>query len=160
MATSESTTTPEPRRRRTGEVRKPEPAPAEEAAALREQVAALDEALAAKDRRIAAMKEIGRALGAILDLDEVLALIMKHVTVLLEADRSTMYLVDPKSRELWSKIAQGDNVQEIRLPMGVGLAGWVAKAGQPLNLRDVYQDKRFNKAVDQRTGYRTQNMLA
>ncbi|MBI5498309.1 MAG: GAF domain-containing protein, partial [Deltaproteobacteria bacterium] len=47
-----------------------------------------------------------------------------------------------------------------RLPMGVGLAGWVAKAGQPLNLRDVYQDKRFNKAVDQRTGYRTQNMLA
>lgn len=159
MATADTLeTTTAPRRRRTGEVVTLDQAA--EGQALREQVRALEAALDAKDRRITAMKDIGRSLGAILNLDDVLSLIMGHVTNLLEADRSTLYLVDTKTRELWSKIAQGNGMQEIRMPLGVGLAGWVAKSGEPLNLRDVYQDKRFNKAVDQRTGYRTQTMLA
>lgn len=148
------------KRRKTHDGIQAVPDPAAEAAALREQVVALESALAAKDRRIDAMKDIGRTLGSVLALDDVLKLILGYVTELLEADRSTLYLVDPKTKELWSKIAQGDNVEEIRLPMGVGLAGWVAKSGEPLNLRDVYNDKRFNAAVDRRTGYRTQDMVA
>ncbi len=154
--TQEPTT---PRRRRTSEMAAAQVDPVTEIAALKAQVGALEDALHAKDRRIEAMKDIGRSLGAILKLDDVLALIMGHVTTLLEADRSTLYLLDSRKKELWSKIIQGDGMQEIRLPMGVGLAGWVAKTGEPLNLRDVYTDKRFNKAVDQQTGYRTQTML-
>jgi signal transduction histidine kinase len=147
-----------PRRRKTGEMALAEPVL--DAGILREQVGALESALEAKDRRISAMKEIGRSLGAQLNLDDVLALIMRHVTVLLDADRSTLYLVDAKSRELVSKVVQGDGVQDIRLPMGVGLAGWVAKSGQPLNLKDAYLDQRFHRQVDERTGYRTLSVLA
>lgn len=149
------------KRRKTSETRlAAATGPAEELSALREQVSALEAALDARGRRIEAMKDIGRSLGSILNLDDVLQLIMSHVTDLLDADRSTLYLVDPKSKELRSKVLQGGDVEEIRLPLGVGIAGWVAKAGQPLNLPDVYQDRRFNPAVDKQTGYRTQTMLA
>ncbi|MEW5850149.1 MAG: GAF domain-containing sensor histidine kinase [Myxococcota bacterium] len=176
MANAEQASTALARRKRTGEVPQVEvPAegsrrrrtaeltpvdPVTEVISLKEQVAALEAALAVKDRRIQAMKEIGRSLSGSLNLDEVLVLIMRHVTDLLEADRSTLYVLEPKSKELWSKVIQGDGVQEIRMPVGVGVAGWVAKTGQLLNLRDVYSDKRFNQSIDKRTGYRTENMVA
>src|SRR5207248_7076358 len=110
-------------------------------------------------RKSRAIEEIARALGTTLDLDELLSLIMERVTTLMRADRSTLYLLDEQSGELWSTIAQGDSVREIRLSVGEGVAGWVAKSGLPLNIPDAYGDARFNEEYDVKSGVRTRSVL-
>jgi signal transduction histidine kinase/putative methionine-R-sulfoxide reductase with GAF domain len=111
------------------------------------------------ERRVEAMKQIGRALGSHLDLTPLLAEIVARTTELLEADRSTLFLVDPEKQELWSKVLEGTELHEIRVPIGVGLAGWVAQTGKSLNIRDAYQDERFNREFDKKSGYQTRCML-
>ncbi len=84
---------------------------------------------------------------------------MDKVTSLMEADRSTLFLVDDERGEIWSKIAQGPRIREIRLPVGKGIAGFVAKSGKPINVKDAYRDHRFNPDVDRVTGYKTGSVL-
>lgn len=105
------------------------------------------------------MLEIGSALGTIAQLDELLQTIVEKTTALMDAERSTLFIVDSKSRELWSKVVQGNINIEIRLQLGQGVAGWVALTGKSLNIRDAYQDPRFNPKVDEDTGYVTRNIL-
>ena len=78
---------------------------------------------------------------------------------LTDADRATLFLVDPKTGELWSKVAQGAEIREIRVAAGSGIVGWVVENEEMLNIADAYQDERFNQAVDTRTGYRTSTIL-
>jgi signal transduction histidine kinase len=61
--------------------------------------------------------------------------------------------------EIWSKALRGTEVVEIRLPIGKGLSGYVAKTGETINIPDAYNDPRFNPEVDKKSGYRTNNML-
>lgn len=77
---------------------------------------------------------------------------------ILDCDRATLYLLDSSKDELWSRAAKGTN-NTIRLPIGVGIAGSVAETNKPIVLEDAYQDSRFNKKIDQKTGYRTKSML-
>ncbi len=49
-----------------------------------------------------------KLINSTLDLDELLAIIMREITALLNADRGTLYIVDEKTQHIWSKIAQGD----------------------------------------------------
>lgn len=76
-----------------------------------------------------------------------------------DAERCTVYVVDRERAELRSTVAQRLG-QEIRLPVGRGLAGHVAATGETINVPDAYQDPRFDRSVDQRTGFRTVNILA
>jgi len=125
-----------------------------------DDVEELKRALAREREKLSALKDIGAALGSTLDLNELLVLVLGRVSPLMDADRSTLYLLDEDTGELWSKVAQGEDEREIRLKVGEGLAGWVAKSGQTLNIRDVYQDPRFDSEWDRRTGYRTRSVLA
>ncbi len=111
------------------------------------------------ERRVDALKSIGRAMGAGLDLDSLLTRIVDQVTKLLDAERSSLFLVDPDRNELWSKVLQGSELAEIRLPVGRGLAGWVARHGRPICTPDAYLDERFNPDVDRQTGFRTRSAL-
>jgi adenylate cyclase len=70
-----------------------------------------------------------------------------------------LFLIDSKTGELWSKVAQGSEVKEIRVPRGKGIAGHVALSGDTVNIPDAYADPRFNPDVDRRTGYRTRTIL-
>jgi signal transduction histidine kinase len=115
--------------------------------------------LRAEEKKLALVQEIGQALSSALDLDRLLALIMEKITILMEADRSTLYLFSDDGRELWSKVVQGGEVLEIRLKTGEGIAGWVAASGEIVNIPDAYNDKRFYPAVDLRSGYRTRSIL-
>jgi len=56
-------------------------------------------------------------------------------------------------------VAKGKEVQEIRLPLGQGIAGSVAQTGKTVNLKDAYKDDRFDKGFDTRSGYKTKTML-
>jgi putative nucleotidyltransferase with HDIG domain len=109
--------------------------------------------------RYKAVYEVNRALGGTLDLDRLLALIMDRTTEVMNADRSSLFLIDWDSEELWSKVAQGVRYRELRFPMGLGLAGSVAASGEILNIPDAYEDERFNQAIDRQTGYRTRSVL-
>jgi signal transduction histidine kinase/CRP-like cAMP-binding protein len=118
-------------------------------------------ALAAKSKvdKLSLLIEASKILNSALDLDKLLGLILEVATRSILADRGTLYLLDTATNELWSKVAQGNNMVEIRLPVGKGLAGYVAKTGETVNITDAYQDPRFNPEIDRKSGYKTLNVL-
>jgi signal transduction histidine kinase len=122
-------------------------------------VAQLEAALRREQKKMALVQDVGRALSSALDLDQLLAVIMEKITQLMEADRSTLYLLSDDGSQLWSKVIQGGEVIEIRLKVGEGIAGWVASSGERVNIPDAYLDTRFQPAVDLRSGYRTRSIL-
>jgi adenylate cyclase len=97
------------------------------------------------------------ALGA--GIEELIERIVHTTSQVMRADRASLFLVDPLSGDLWSKVAQGEEHREIRIPAGSGIAGWVAQHNQWINIPDVYEDARFNPEIDQQTGYQTRSML-
>jgi len=103
--------------------------------------------------------EITKRVNSTIDIDELLRIILEIALEITNADRGTVYLVDEMTGELWSKVLQGDEIREIRLKIGQGIAGYVAQTGEVINLIDAYQDPRFNPEVDRKTGYRTKTML-
>jgi signal transduction histidine kinase len=132
----------------------------QEAEATRDEIAELRVALAREERIASALREVGNALGTTLDLDDLLELILGRLTDLLEADRCTLYLLDQAKAELVSRIVIGEQVRSIRVRVGHGIAGTVAKTGKAIRLRDAYTDSRFEPEWDLFTGYRTKSMLA
>jgi sigma-B regulation protein RsbU (phosphoserine phosphatase) len=112
-----------------------------------------------KTNRLFEIVKIRKLLNSTLRLEKILQIILETATNNLKADRGTVYLIDHKKKELWSKVLQGDLKVEIRLPIGKGIAGYVAKTGKTVILRDAYKDPRFNPEVDKKTGYHTKTML-
>ena len=103
--------------------------------------------------------EVAKAMTAAHHLDSLLPLIMKETARVVEADRCSLFILDRKNNELFSRVAQGAT-GEIRLPVGQGsLAGSVAQSGQVVNLKDAYADPRFNREWDAKNGYRTSSVL-
>jgi sigma-B regulation protein RsbU (phosphoserine phosphatase) len=110
-------------------------------------------------RKLRFLMEATKALASTLDLGELLGRILDVAKTQADAERGTLFLVDEKTEEIWSLIAHGLEQREIRLPLGRGIAGYVAKSGEILNIADPYADARFNRDVDAQTGYRTRNIL-
>jgi adenylate cyclase len=105
------------------------------------------------------MLEVTNAISTELQLEPLLNKIMQVTTQILDADRSTLFMHDPKTNELWSRVAGGVGSKEIRFPDSAGIAGSVFTSGRTLNIPDAYQDPRFNQEIDRKTGYRTRNIL-
>lgn len=100
---------------------------------------------------------VSRALGAERDLDRLLALIVASATDLVDAERTSLFIVDRERSELWTRVAEGSG--EIRLPLGRGIAGAVAVDGSVVNIPSAYDDHRFDPANDRRTGFATRSIL-
>ena len=111
-----------------------------------------------KDPLIALVK-IGQAVAAEKDINLLIKTIAEETKTALNADRCTVYLYDKETDELYSKVATGLDIKELRIPANSGLAGHVMKTGETINIKDAYSDKRFNADIDKETGYRTKNML-
>lgn len=97
-----------------------------------------------------------------LDLEDTLKRVMDEAKKLMNADRSTLWLIDHDRNELWTKISIGDQLKELRIPRTAGFAGLVAETGEPLMIPfDLYDDPRSetSKKTDQKVGYRTCSML-
>jgi putative ABC transport system ATP-binding protein len=78
---------------------------------------------------------------------------------LLNADKASLFLVDRDSLVL--RVAEGiENMGEVRIPLGSGIAGAAAASGEAIRIDDAYSDPRFNRDVDKRTGYRTRSILS
>jgi putative methionine-R-sulfoxide reductase with GAF domain len=111
-----------------------------------------------KDPLLALVK-IGQAVAAEKDINLLIKTIAEETKTALNADRCTVYLYDKDTNELYSKVATGLYIKELRVPANKGLAGHVLKTGETINIKDAYSDKRFNSDIDKETGYRTKNML-
>jgi len=109
--------------------------------------------------RLSRLMKIGAAISSELDLDALLRVISQTTSQLLQAERSTVFIVDRTRGELWSRVAEGLEREKIRIPLNTGIAGTVAGTGSPIRIRDAYSDPRFNPDVDRRTGYQTRNIL-
>lgn len=110
--------------------------------------------------RLSFLVEASKVLNSTLDLSELLDIILKLTSRQTKADRGSLFLVDEKSQEIWSLIAHGlGSEEEIRLPIGQGIVGTVARTGEVVNLEDAYEDQRFERDFDQETGYRTRSLL-
>lgn len=133
---------------------------AERVPVLETRVAELEEALAREVRVTSALRAVGLALGTTLDLDQVLELILEKITDALDADRATLYLLDEAKDELISRLAHGSEARSIRLKVGQGIAGHVARTGKPLHVKDAYKDPRFSPDWDNLSGYKTRSILA
>ncbi|XP_026123940.1 cGMP-specific 3',5'-cyclic phosphodiesterase isoform X2 [Carassius auratus] len=120
--------------------------------------------------RCARLLELVRDVSSHLDLTVLCHRIFLHTHELIAADRYSLFLVgeDSSNRKfLVSRlfdVAEGSTLEEasnsgIRLEWNKGIVGYVAATGQPLNIKNAYEDPRFNAEVDQITGYKTQSIL-
>lgn len=103
--------------------------------------------------------EINKKIAGIKNLSEILWTIIDFVTENVNGDRGSLFLNDEETNELYSRVAQGELTREIRILNTVGIAGAIFSSKQGEIIHDVYSDKRFNKEVDQETGYKTKNMI-
>jgi adenylate cyclase len=92
-------------------------------------------------------------------LDEMLSVLVEITTREIRADRGTIFLNDPETGELYSRVAQGNFQREIRIINNTGIAGHVFTTGESLIVYDAYADSRFNRSVDEKTGYVTKSIL-
>ncbi|MHB8757904.1 MAG: GAF domain-containing protein [Bacillota bacterium] len=117
-----------------------------EQAALGLQRAQLYAQLERKVSELSTLYEVAATLSSSLELDKVVQSIVDMASTLTSADACSLMLVDRDRRELYIKAARGMPVEvsrSVRLPIGEGVAGWVAREGQPLAIRDVRVDPRF-----------------
>ena len=110
-------------------------------------------------RKLESLIDAAKQLNTTFDLDKLLSIILDHATKNLNAARGTIYLVDEQTKEIWSKVVKGTGLVEIRLPIGTGISGTVAKTGKTINVKDASKDKRFYSAIDTKSGFRTKTML-
>ena len=142
-----------------------------EASALADAIAAfegqvLDRVLAevsvtrAKMIKLMVILEANKSLAATLDPTETLRIILRTATSETDAERGTIFLREPGADELVSQILEGGAVAPIRLPVGRGIAGAVARTGETINIEDAYKDARFDSHTDQSSGFTTRTILA
>jgi len=105
------------------------------------------------------MLEVSRRMVSYDSLDDVLETWVEMTTAEFEAERGTLFLNDPLTNELYSRVAQGNIKHEIRVINNSGIAGYVFSTGESLLIQDAYADPRFNHSIDEQTGFVTRNMI-
>ncbi len=105
------------------------------------------------------MCEVGKTITAEMDMNVLFPLVMDQTNTIMGTQRSTVFLYDENTDELWSLVATGLENTEIRISSKAGIAGWVFQNKESLLINDAYKDSRFNVAVDCKTGFRTKNIL-
>ena len=120
-----------------------------------------EQAVSDDQRKLKVLLRISKSLGCEVRLDPLLQLIVEEVTTAMEAERSTLFLVDRrKPDQLVSRVAEGLGSKEIRVLFGIGIAGTTAQTRQVINIPDAYKDPRFNPAFDKSLGFRTRSILS
>ena len=110
-------------------------------------------------RNLKALLGVAKALASEIKLDNLLQVIVAKAAEVMDAERATLFLYDKPRNELWSKTTQKLEINEIRVALGVGIAGTVAKTRALINIGDAYADPRFDSTFDKQTGYRTRSIL-
>jgi adenylate cyclase len=94
-------------------------------------------------------------------LDRALRAFTRKLGQILDAERASLFLVDPERGELWLTIAQetDQGLTELRIASDRGVAGYAARTGETVRVTDAYADARFDPSLDRETGFRTRSIL-
>lgn len=106
--------------------------------------------------------ELASSINSSLDIKIVLDNAMKCAEELMQAEASSIFLIDAKQGDLYFNLARGEaaeKVKHVRIKVGEGVAGWVAQTGEPLIVPDAARDPRFNPKVDALSGFQTRSIL-
>jgi len=106
--------------------------------------------------------EIGKALTSTFNMDQILIIILKRLSELIKAKNWTLFLLDPKTEELYFGVVVGldkGSLADVRIGLGEGIAGTVAHTGEPILVPEVQQDPRFSNRVDDLTGFVTHSII-
>ena len=114
----------------------------------------------ATNRELRQLLDVNIAIASEIELNALLRRIVTVTTQIIHADRSSLFLHDARTDELWSMVAEGVNNREIRIASTSGLAGDAFTRGVAVNVEDAYADARFNEAIDRLTGYSTRSALS
>lgn len=110
----------------------------------------------------ATLERVAREFTATLQAQQVLQVVLEQVEEIMGVEAATLMTLDPKANELVFQIPLGSKAGELqgyRMPVGQGVAGWVAEHGQPLRVDNVSKDLRHSPAVDQKVGFQTRSIL-
>ena len=110
--------------------------------------------------RLSLLVDLASLLAREVDFDALLATACERLAKALRADRATIWLVDAERGDLVTRVAVLPEVSGLRQPKGQGIAGYVARTGEPVRIDDAQSDPRFDPTADKVTGYRTRSMLA
>jgi Nif-specific regulatory protein len=120
--------------------------------------------MAAKDRpaldTASVLVSVSESFGAPVPLGGLLNRALAAVVRAVEADRGSVFLLERASGELVSVAGEHPEVAELRVPLGVGIVGHVARTGTVVRAERARDDARFESSVDRRTGYSTRSVLA
>jgi phosphoserine phosphatase RsbU/P len=111
---------------------------------------------------ITSLLEISRAVESGNDLQSILDFIMEECMKIMKAEAASLMLMVNDNNELEFRVAlgpKGKDVKPFRLPVGKGIAGWVALQGKPLLIADAYKDERFNPEFDKKSGFKTKSII-
>jgi len=112
--------------------------------------------------RRATQMELAMVLNSSLDQRQVRTQAIEAVTSLLDAEVGSLLLVDERTKDLFFEVALGEKeeqVKQMRLKMGEGIAGWVAANDQPALINDVQNDPRYFRRAQTITDFVTRTML-
>jgi len=115
-----------------------------------------------KVEQLKTLIEISSLINSSLNLNEVKKRAIESLTKLLDAEAGSLILIDQESGEMFFEVATGEKgkvVKEFRLKKGEGIAGWVANTGDVLIVNDVQNDDRFLRTFDEKTNFKTRNMI-
>src|SRR5579863_2437413 len=113
-------------------------------------------------QELAIFNDVAKALTSSLNLDSILQTIMDKMAEFFQPDTWSLLMVDEQKDELYFAIAVGDaaeTLKTVRLKVGEGIAGWVARNGDSLIVPDVYNDPRFAKRIDEMTKWKTRSII-
>ena len=117
---------------------------------------------ARQTQELSIFHDVAKALTSSLDLDSILQTIMEKMAEYFRPDTWSLLMVDDNQEELYFAIAVGtasEALKNVRLRVGEGIAGHVAKYGEKLIVPDVSADQRFAKRIDQMTQWETQSII-
>jgi GAF domain-containing protein len=110
------------------------------------------------EARLTVLLEVAETLARVLDIEMLIPMTLGKACSLLNADRCSLFLVDKNAQQLITHF-HGGLSEAIKIPLSQGIAGYTATTGKIVNIRDAYEDVRFDRRVDAESGYRTASLL-
>ena len=117
------------------------------------------EQIEASRRQEAEFLQVVSSVSSEINLGPLLNKIISAITNMLDAERSTLFINDEKSNELYTEFGEGIGKTQLRIPNHVGIAGHVFQSGEAINIPYAYADLRFNPSFDKQTGFFTRSIL-
>ncbi|MFH0948341.1 MAG: ATP-binding protein [Elusimicrobiota bacterium] len=106
--------------------------------------------------------DANRILISTLDINKLLTVIMERACKVVNAEASSLLLIDENTDELYFDVTTGvaaADVKRIRLKPGEGIAGWCAAHNKSLIVEDVTKDIRWNSCADDKSGFKTKSII-